>query len=141
MCLQNPNKKMSKSGNEKDYIGLLDAQEQIKTKIMSAVTDRDKKIRYVPDTKPGISNLLTIYSGFSKKPIQAIEKEFSGKGYAEFKKSLVKLLIDSLQPFRSAQEEISKKEIKTILNDGSKRARKIAQATMLQARKNMGLTR
>ncbi len=139
MCLQNPNKKMSKSGNEKDYIGLLDTPEQIKTKIMSAVTDKDKEIRYAPDIKPGISNLLTIYSGFSKKPIQTIEKEFSEKGYAELKKSLAKLLIDSLQPFRNAQEEISGKEIKRILDNGSKRARKIAQATMLQVRKNMGL--
>lgn len=140
MSLQNPKKKMSKTGNPKGCIGLFDAPKIIQEKIMAAVTDPGKEIKYSPSRKPGISNLLTIYSLFSNKSIKSLEKQFQNKGYAEFKRSLTKLLIKSLEPFRKAEKEFSKEKIKRILNSGAKKARKIAQPTIIQARKKMGLS-
>lgn len=137
--LQNPNKKMAKTDDPKSCIGLFDSPQQIKQKIMSAVTDTGKEIKYSPAKKPGISNLLTIYSLFSGKTIKQLEKEFKGKGYEEFKKSLAQVLIDSLKPFRQAKKQYSRKQIQKILDNGAKKASKIAKATMLDVRKKMGL--
>jgi len=139
MSLQNPKRKMSKTGDPKGCIGLFDRPKEIREKIMRAVTDPGREIKYRPLKKPGISNLLTIYSLFSEKSIKSLEKEFEGKGYEEFKKSLAKVLIKSLAPFRKAKKEFSEKEIKNILNSGAKRAQKIAQLTMKKVRKKMGL--
>ena len=137
--LQNPNKKMAKTDDPKGCIGLFDSPQQIKQKIMSAVTDTGKEIKCSPAKKPGISNLLTIYSLFSGKSIKQLEKQFQGKGYAEFKKSLAQVLIESLKPFRQAKKQYSKKQIQKILDNGAKRASKIAQIKMLDVRKKMGL--
>jgi tryptophanyl-tRNA synthetase len=137
--LQNPDKKMSKSDDPKGCIGLFDEPEQIKTKIMNAVTDTGKEIKYDPENKPGISNLLTIYSGFAQKPIGEIEKEFQGKGYAQFKQSLAELLIKELQPFRKAKKQSSEAKIQKVLDLGADKARKIAQPTITKVRANMGL--
>ena len=139
MSLQNPKKKMAKTGNPRGCIGLFDSKKEIKEKIMKAVTDPGREIKYDPVKKPGISNLLTIYSGFSGKPIKEIEKEFKGAGYEEFKKSLADLLIEKLEPFRKAKKEFSREKINKILKEGAKRAQKIAQKTMLKVRKNTGL--
>lgn len=139
MSLQNPNKKMAKTGDPKGCIGLFDTPKEIKEKVMSAVTDPGKEIKYSPIKKPGLSNLLTIYSLFGKKTIKQLEKEFKDAGYEEFKKSLAQLLIESLEPFRKAKKEWSDKEIKKFLDRGAKRARAIAQSTIIKVRKNMGL--
>jgi tryptophanyl-tRNA synthetase len=141
MSLQNPKKKMSKTDDPRGCIGLFDEPDIIKNKIMTAVTDLGKEIKYNPDKKPGISNLLTIFSLFSNKEIKEIEKEFKGKGYAEFKKSLTKLLIDSLESFRRKKKELLQREVyvKDILDKGTERARVIAQSTMAEVRKKMGL--
>jgi len=138
MSLQNPKKKMSKS-QPKGCLGLFDTKKEIREKVMSAVTDPGKEIRYEPKEKPGISNLLTIYDLFGKKSLKEIEKEFSGQGYAEFKKSLTNLLIESLELFRKAKQEFSPKEIEKILDQGAQKARKMAQPTISQARQKMGL--
>lgn len=141
MSLQNPRKKMSKTDDPKSYISLFDEPEIIKNKIMTAVTDPGKEIKYNPEKKPGISNLLLIYSLFSKKEIKDVEKEFKGRGYAELKKSLAKILINSLEPFRKKKKELLAREVYTgeILNQGAERARIIAQSTMTDVRKKMGL--
>lgn len=140
MCLQNPKKKMAKTGDPKGCIGLFDSPAQIKQKIMSAKTDSGKQIKYSPAKKPGISNLLLIYSLFSNKPIKQLEKEFSKKGYSEFKKSLAQVLIKSLKPFSQAKKQYSKKQIQKILDNGTERAQKIAQKTIIQTRQKMGLS-
>jgi len=88
MSLQNPKKKMSKTDDPLGCVGLFDEPEEIKKKIMSAVTDLGRIIKYDPLKKPGISNLLTIYSLFSGKKIKDLEKNFKGRGYEEFKKGL-----------------------------------------------------
>jgi len=108
---------------------------------MSAVTDLGKEIKYDPIKKPGISNLLTIYSLFSGKSIAQLEKKFKDEGYEEFKKSLIEILIKSLKPFGEKRKKLLKKEvyIKEVLEKGAERARKIAQLTMQGVRKKMGL--
>ncbi len=141
MNLIEPSKKMSKTDPIESYIGLFDTPEEIKDKIMKSVTDTGKIIRYNTEKKPGISNLLTIYSLFSGKSIKEIEKKFRSRGYAEFKKSLAELLINSLEPFRRKRKELLQREVyvKEILEQGRKRAQIIAQSTIQEVRKKMGL--
>lgn len=140
MSLQNPKKKMSKTDDPRGCLELFEKPEEIKKKIMAAVTDPGKVIKY-SDSKPGISNLLTIYSLFSGKSISELERNFKGKGYEEFKRSLTKLLINSLEPFRRKRKELLSREVyvKEILNAGAKRAKTIAQLTLEEAKKKMGL--
>lgn len=140
MALNNPKKKMSKSIPE-SCLYLFDEPETIKRKIMSAVTDPGKEIKYNPEKKPGISNLLTIYSLLSGKSIKELEKNFKGKGYESFKKSLIKLLIDSLEPLRKKRKELLAREVyvREILEQGRKKAQVIAQSTMEEVRQKMGL--
>lgn len=141
MSLENPRKKMAKSEGKESYIALLDSSKTIKEKIMKAVTDPGKEIKYDPQRKPGISNLLTIYSLFSEKSLKEIEKEFKGKGYEEFKKSLAQLLIEKLEPFKIKQKELLKKEeyLQKILDEGAKKAKVLAQSTMKEVSQKMGL--
>ncbi len=142
MSLQNPKKKMSKTDDPRGCIGLFDEPEEIQKKIMSAVTDTGKVIKYDPEKKLGIASLLTIYSLFSGKTIKEIEKKFKGRGYAEFKKSLAGLLIDSLEPFRRKKKELLTREVyvREILERGRKRAQIIAQSTIREVKKRMGLS-
>ncbi len=141
MSLTNPKKKMSKSLGPNNYISLFDPPQKIKQKIMSAVTDADNKIKYNPSKKPGISNLLVIYSLFSETPIEEIENMFKGKGYAFFKKSLANLLIKSLEPFRKKEKELNSRRvyIEEILKKGARQAEEIAEVKMQEIRRKMGL--
>ncbi len=141
MSLISPKKKMSTTDSPQSYISLFDTPATIRKKIMAAVTDPGKIIKYDPSKKPGISNLLTIYTLFGRKPIREIEKEFKNRGYADFKKSLTKLLVNSLEPFRRKKKELLTREvyIREILNQGARKAGIIAQSTMEDVRKRMGL--
>lgn len=133
---------MSKSLGPQSYISLFEEPEEIKKKVMSAVTDTGKQIKYNPGKKPGISNLLIIYSLFSEKPVKEVEKIFRGKGYAQFKKSLAELLINSLEPFRRKRKELLSREVyvQETLKLGARRAKIIAESTIQEVRKKMGLT-
>lgn len=141
MSLQEPTKKMSKTDKPQTYISLFDSPQDIKKKIMAAVTDPGKEIKYNVSQKSGISNLLTIYSLFSGVPVKQIEKEFKGKGYQVFKEKLSQLLIEKLEPFRRKKKELELRQtlLEKILEEGRKRAQIIAQETMKKVRKNMGL--
>lgn len=141
MALDNPKKKMSKSQPE-TCLFLFDEPDIIRKKIMSAVTDTGKAIKYDPVKKPGIANLLAIYSLMSQKSIGEIEKKFKNKGYADFKKALAEFLVIELEPFRRKKKELLSREvyIKEILTRGRKRAETIAQTTMADVRKKMGLS-
>ncbi len=141
MSLTEPSKKMSKSDSPESYIGLFDEPEIIKEKIMKATTDTGRVIKYNPGKKPGISNLLTIYSLLSNKPLKTLETKFKEKGYAEFKKSLAEIIINYLEPFRRKRKELLTREVyvREILNQGAKRAQILAQSTMQDVRKKMGL--
>ena len=142
MSLQNPEKKMSKTDAPESYIGLFDEPEVIKQKIMRAVTDTGKVVKYDLKKKAGISNLLTIYSLLSDKPIKDIEKKFKSKGYADFKKSLAELTVNYLEPLRRKRKELLSREVyvKEILKQGERKAQTIAQSTMQEVRKKMGLS-
>jgi tryptophanyl-tRNA synthetase len=141
MSLQNPKKKMSKTDDPKGCILLFDEPEEIEKKIMRAVTDLGREIKYDPVKKPGISNLLKIYSIFSEKPIKELEKKYKGKGYEEFKRDLAKLLIKKLEVFRKKKKELEKRKVylKEILKRGAERAEKIAKLTIKEVREKMGL--
>ena len=141
MSLNNPKKKMSKSLGPQSYVSLFEDPKSIEKKIMSAVTDTGKKIKFDEKKKPGISNLLNIYSLFSGKTIKEIEKEFDKKGYAEFKKSLSELLIEELREFRKKRDEFLSRKVYVYetLKLGAKRAQNIADTTMIEVRQKMGL--
>ncbi len=141
MSLTDPKKKMSKSDDSKSCIFLFDTPEDIQKKIMSAQTDSGKDVIYNITKKPGMSNLLTIYSLLTDKSTQEIEKDFTGKNYGEFKKSLAKVVIDYLEPFRRKQKELLTREVyvQEILKQGQARALTIAQSTMAEVRGKMGL--
>ncbi|HHE67559.1 MAG TPA: tryptophan--tRNA ligase, partial [Candidatus Parcubacteria bacterium] len=140
MALNDPKKKMSKSIPQ-SCLYLFDEPEVIRKKIMSAVTDTGKVVRYDPKKKPGISNLLVIYSLFSQKPIKEIEKKFKGSGYAKFKKSLADLVVKNLEPLQKKRKELLKREVyvKEILERGRKKAQAIAQSTIKEVKRKMGL--
>jgi len=140
MSLRNPKKKMSKTGDPKGCIFLFDTEEEIKAKIMAAVTDTGKKVKFDPKRKPGISNLILIYSIFSGKKIKRIEKEFEGKGYAFFKKKVAQTLIESLNVFRKKRKELSKRELflREILKKGKEKAKREAQKTMEKVKEKLG---
>ena len=140
-ALTAPKKKMS-SSVPRTCLFLFDEPETIKKKIMSAVTDPGKAIKYDPVKKPGISNLLVIYSLFGDKSMPEVERKFKNKGYAELKKQLTSLLVLKLEPFRRKKKELLSREVyvKEVLEQGRKRAEIIAQATMQDVRKKIGLT-
>lgn len=141
MGLTEPKKKMSKSDDPKSCIFLFDSPEEIRKKIMLAQTDSGKDIIYNVTKKPGISNLLIIYSLISSKPTREIEKQFRGKKYGEFKKSLAEALINYLEPFRRKQKELLTREVyvQEILRQGQVRAEAIAQETIREVKEKMGL--
>lgn len=141
MSLQMPKKKMSKTDPDQTRINLSDEPEQIRKKIMSAVTDTGKLIKYSPTAKPGISNLLTIYSLFSEKPVKDVEKDFEKYGYGDFKKKLAELLVEKLEPFRRKRKELLSREVyvRDILEKGAQKSRIIASETLNDAKKKMGL--
>lgn len=141
LSLTQPTKKMSKSDPKESFIGLFDEPELIKEKISRAVTDTGRAIKYNPALKPGISNLLTIYSLFSNIGIKDLEKKFKSKGYVDLKKQLSDLLIMRLEPFRRKRKELLRREVyvKELLKQGARRAQIIAQTTMKDVKSKMGL--
>ena len=136
MSLNNPENKMSKS-SPKGCLFLDDSPEEIERKIKSAVTDSGAEIKYNKDDKKAISNLMLIYTSLSNKPIKDIEREFKGKGYGEFKKSLIDLLINTLEPFR--EKKYLDKEIEKIIEDGNNKARNVADKKLQEVKKKIGV--
>ena len=141
MALNDPSQKMSKSIGPQSYIALTDSPETIREKIKTAVTDSGREVKFDEKNKPAISNLLTIYHLFSNKSITNIEKKYSNKGYAEFKKDLAEVVIKGLTDFQKKRKELEKnpKKVEKILADGAKKAQKIATATMKEIKTKMGL--
>ena len=141
MGLDDPLKKMSKSAeNPKNYIALLDSPETIREKIKAAVTDSASEIKYDMENKPAISNLLTIYSLFSRKTITELEKEYDGKNYSVFKNDLAEIIIEGLSPIQKKYKELSANPnyIKKVLRDGAEKAKTIASQTMAEVRSKIG---
>ena len=141
MALDDPASKMSKSAeNIHSRISLLDEPSKIKKSIMKATTDSDGIVRFDPENKPGISNLLNIYSVLSGKTISELEAAYEGKGYGDFKKDLVEVTAEALLPIQEKYKDIRESgELIGILKDGAQRADAIAQKTMKRVRENFGL--
>ena len=141
MSLDEPTQKMSKSAeNVHSRISLLDDANKIKKSIMKATTDSDGIIKFDVANKPGVSNLMNIYSVFSGKSIEDLEKEYEGKGYGDFKKDLVEVTIEALAPIQARYAEIREsQELIDILKDGAERANAIAVKTLQRVKDNFGL--
>lgn len=141
MGLDDPTNKMSKSAeNEYSRISLLDTPNKIKKAIMRATTDSDGIIKYDVENKPGISNLLSIYSAFTSRSIESLEKEYEGSGYGDFKKALVDELQKAIMPIQERYEEIRHSdELIKILKNGAEKADAISQNTLKRVKKNFGL--
>lgn len=143
MALDDPTNKMSKSAeNIHSRISLLDTDAKIKKSIMRATTDSDMMIKFDPENKPGVSNLLTIYSALSGMPIPEVEAKFDGAGYGDLKKSLVTVTQASLTPIRDRYEQIRhSSELQDILDDGATRAREIAAPVLERVKEHFGIGR
>ena len=141
MALDDPTKKMSKSAeNVHSRISLLDEPSKIKKSIMKATTDSDGVVKFDVENKPGISNLLNIYSVLSGMSIPELEEKYEGKGYGDFKKDLVEVVVEALAPIKERYEQIRHSdELIEILKDGAVRANAIAQKTMKRVKENFGL--
>lgn len=141
MALDDPTKKMSKSAeNELSRISLLDDEAKIKKAIMKATTDSEGVVKFDMENKPGISNLINIYTAFSDLSVAEIEAKYEGCGYGDFKKDLVQIVVDGLAPIKARYEEIrNSDELLDILNDGAKRADEIAKVVLKRTKDNLGL--
>ncbi len=140
MALDEPTKKMSKSAkSEYNYIALTEDLKTARKKIMKAVTDTDSVVKYDLEKKPGISNLLTIYSILSKIDIKTLEKKYTGKGYGDFKKDLADVVCEFLEDFQKKYNEINDADVRKILDAGAKKIQPIATETMDRVKKAMGI--
>ena len=143
MSLQEPTKKMSKSDtNAKGYISMLDEPAAIRKKIKSAVTDSSGKIEYDVENKPGISNLLTIFSAMTGESIATLAERYKDAGYGEFKTDLAEAIVAVLEPIQTRQKELlSSDELHEILDTGAEKANKVAKKTLQKMRNGVGLGR
>ena len=140
--LQEPTNKMSKSASSASgVIELMDAPEVNVKKIKSAVTDTGREVIFDVENKPGISNLMTILSVVSGKSIAAIQDEFAGKGYGDFKGAVAEATVEYLRPMRGKALELLKdeSELIRILNNGADKARVLASKTLKDSYKALGI--
>ncbi len=143
MSLQDPVKKMSKSDqNQKAFITLLDEPKQIEKKIKSAVTDSEGIVKYDKENKPGISNLLSIYSILEGTPIQQLEERYEGKGYGDFKGDLANIVVNAIKPIQDRYYElIDSKDLDDILDKGADKANYTASKMLTKMERAVGLGR
>ncbi|MDU0434311.1 tryptophan--tRNA ligase [Staphylococcus haemolyticus] len=143
MSLQDPTKKMSKSDdNQKNFISLLDEPNVAAKKIKSAVTDSDGIIKFDRDNKPGISNLLTIYSSLTNESIKDLEAKYENEGYGKFKTDLSEIVKDFLINFQEKYNEFyNSDKLDDILDHGCDKAQKASFKTLKKMERAMGLGR
>ena len=141
--LQDPTKKMSKSStNQKGIIYLLDDETIIRKKIMSAVTDSEGKVYYDENNKPGISNLLTIYSYFKNISIKETEEYFKEYNYGNLKKEVADIVVENLTKIQNKYNEIiNSQELDKILDEGKNKMNEYAKSKYEDIRKKVGLGR
>jgi tryptophanyl-tRNA synthetase len=139
--LQDPSAKMSKSASSPaGIVDLLDDPKVTAKKIRSAVTDTEREIRFDPDAKPGISNLLTIYSALTDRKISELEADYAGKGYGDLKKDLADVVAEFVEPLRERVRTYldDPAELDRVLARGATRAREIAGATLAAVHERIG---
>jgi tryptophanyl-tRNA synthetase len=140
MALRQPLAKMSKSDDNPDnYIALLDSPDNVRKKIKQAVTDPGKEVRY-SSSKPGISNLMNLYSIISGLSIESIQSQYLGKGYVSFKEDLAESIIEFLNPIQEQYRSVlsNRSELETILKNGASEACERAEITLGKVYKAIG---
>ena len=142
MSLGNPTSKMSKS-DPAGCVFLMDSPEEISRKFKRAITDSDTErcVRYDPENKPGVANLMNIYASATGKSFDEIESEFAGKGYGVFKPAVGDAVIETLRPIREEAERIlaDKAYLKQVYTDGAMKASSVARKTLRKVYKRVGL--
>lgn len=131
--LQDPTAKMSKSAaTDTGLLSVLDDPKVTRKRIMRAVTDTDGEIRFDRESKPGVSNLLTIYAALSERDVDAVVEEFAGSGYGDLKKALAEVVESTFGPIRERTNELlaDRGELERLLQHGADRARERASATL-----------
>jgi tryptophanyl-tRNA synthetase len=139
--LQDPTVKMSKSASTpKGLINLLDDPKATAKKVRSAVTDTDTVIRFDPETKPGVSNLLSVYSTLTGAGIGELEEKYAGKGYGALKTDLAEVMVEFVTPFRERTQAYldDPETLDSILAKGAEKARTVAAETLSQAYGRVG---
>jgi tryptophanyl-tRNA synthetase len=139
MSLSDPTKKMAKSDeNPNSSIALLDDADTVRRKFKRAVTDSGTEIRF-DETRPAVTNLLTIYRILTRQSPEEIENHFSGRGYAQLKGELAELVVEFLRPYQERVRGISDEELDRILELGRERASRAARVTMEEVKARLGL--
>ncbi len=142
MSLSNPSSKMSKS-DPAGCVFIMDPPEEIARKFKRAITDSDTErcVRYDPENKPGVSNLMSIYSSVTGLSFDEIERDFEGKGYGVFKPAVGDAVVEALRPIRedAARYLADKEYLRSVYADGAARASAIARKTLRKVYKRIGL--
>jgi tryptophanyl-tRNA synthetase len=139
--LQDPTSKMSKSASSPSgIIEMLDDPKVSAKKIRSAVTDSGSEVRYDLEQKPGVSNLLSIYSALTGTPVVALEEQYAGRGYGDLKKDLADVAVDFVTPFREHTLELldDRTHLEDVLGQGAEQARAVARATLRDVYERVG---
>ncbi len=139
--LQDPTAKMSKSASSPaGIIEMLDEPTVSAKKIRSAVTDSEAEVRFDAESKPGVSNLLTIYSALTARPIADLEAEYAGRGYGDLKKELADVVVDFVTPFRQRTLELldDQAHLTDVLRRGAEQAGAVAEATLRDVYQRVG---
>ena len=141
--LKDPTKKMSKSDESPTgVISMFDSMEAITKKIMGATTDSDNTIKFDPDNKPGISNLINIVVSLTDKKVEDIEKEFEGKGYGDFKRYVASIVVDKVGKIQEKYNElINGNELDKILDEGMNKTIELAKKKYELMKERMGVVR
>ena len=139
MSLAEPEKKMSKSDGDAGSVRILDSRDELMRKFKRAVTDSDTVVRYA-EGKPGINNLMNIYSCFTGKTHEEIEREFAGKGYGEFKMAVGESVADGLAPLQAEYQRLmaDKGYLESIMKKGAEAASYMAMKTLRKVYKKIG---
>ncbi|MCR8632837.1 MULTISPECIES: tryptophan--tRNA ligase [Paenibacillus] len=140
MSLDDASNKMSKSNpNQGSFITMLDAPDVIRKKISRAVTDSGREVKFDPQNKPEVSNLISIYAQCSKKPVAEIEAMYDGQGYGPFKKDLAEQVVGLLEPIQERYRDIrASGELHSILREGAERASVQAEKMLRATKEKMG---
>jgi tryptophanyl-tRNA synthetase len=138
--LQDPTVKMSKSLPGAGLVDLLEPEASIRKKIRSAVTDTEREVRFDPERKPGVSNLLVIASALSGRPVPELEGSYAGRGYGDLKGEVADLAVDFVRPFQQRTREVldDDAELDRVLAIGAERAESVAAGTLAEVYDRVG---
>ena len=140
MSLQEPTRKMSKSDPEETYIALLDPPDVIRRKIKRAVTDSDAEIRFDPENKPGVSNLLSIVAALSDESVESVAQSLQGQGYGKLKERVTDCVIAALEPLQAEHKRLmaDKAYLQSVLDTNAQIASRMAQRTLNKVKRKVG---